>query len=202
MKKIGLICLAFILAMGGLGVSYALWSETLVIDGTVNTGEVDWEFYNIYYPEDLPEFDGADQGIDPGWTKDVGSTDAVFVDSDGDGDYDTLVLTVLNAYPFYRNHGSTWVHCNGSVPIIIVGAWISFDGGPEIWLPWGQWATNSGGTLRVNFGDNYGQQLHFCDSLDVSLAFEVLQPAQQNMTGGNAYTFSIRYEAVQYNEAT
>lgn len=38
MKKIGLICLALVLAVGALGVGFAMWSETLVIDTTVETG--------------------------------------------------------------------------------------------------------------------------------------------------------------------
>jgi len=197
MKKIVLICLTLVLALGLLGVGYARWAENLSISGTVETGEVDWEFYNIYYPDQPPECTQDDVGIDPGWDKNVGSTGWAFSDSDGDGDYDTLAITVSNAYPFYRNHLSTWVHCNGTVPIIIVGAWVSFGGGSEVWLPAGDWVYNNDSSLRVNFGDNYGDQLHFCDSRDISLAFEVLQPAQQS----TQYTFSIRYEAVQYNEA-
>ena len=196
MKKFGLLLLAVVLALGSLGVGYAMWSEDLFINGTVNTGEVDWEFYNIYYPAEPPECTQDDNGIDPGNTKDVGSTGWVFTDSDGDGDYDTLTITVTNGYPYYRNHLSTWVHCNGTVPIIIVGAWVSFNGGAEVWMPVGQWVYNDDSSLRVNFGDNYGDQLHFCDSRDISFAFELLQPAAQS----SQYTFSIRYNAVQYNE--
>lgn len=38
MKKIGLICLAVVLAVGALGLGYADWSQTLYVDGTVQTG--------------------------------------------------------------------------------------------------------------------------------------------------------------------
>ena len=41
MKKIGLLCLALVLALGTLGVGYAMWSDTITITGTVNTGSVD-----------------------------------------------------------------------------------------------------------------------------------------------------------------
>lgn len=200
MKKIVLMCIALVLALGSMGVGYSLWSDSLYIEGIIETGEVDWEFYNKFsvpgQPVLKPECTQDDHGIDPGWTKDVGSTTCDFFDTDGDGDYDLMELTILNAYPFYRNHVSTWVHCNGTVPIIIVGAWISFDGAPEVWAPSGDWITNNSNSLRVSFGDNYGSQLHFCDSRDISLTFEVLQPAQQN----HQYSFSIRYVAVQYNE--
>ncbi|MBA7607286.1 hypothetical protein ES703_14445 [subsurface metagenome] len=41
MKKIGLLVMALVLAMGMLGVGYAAWTDTVTIDGTVNTGNVD-----------------------------------------------------------------------------------------------------------------------------------------------------------------
>lgn len=41
MKKVGLILLALVLALGVLGVGYAMWSDTLFISGTVTTGTVD-----------------------------------------------------------------------------------------------------------------------------------------------------------------
>jgi len=41
MKKIGLLALALVLALGALGVGYAAWTDTITIKGTVNTGNVD-----------------------------------------------------------------------------------------------------------------------------------------------------------------
>ena len=40
MKKIGLICLTLVFALGAMGVGYAMWTDTIDIDGTVNTGTV------------------------------------------------------------------------------------------------------------------------------------------------------------------
>ena len=40
MKKIGLLSLALVLALGALGVGYAAWTDTITIEGTVNTGSV------------------------------------------------------------------------------------------------------------------------------------------------------------------
>jgi len=45
MKKIGLICLAVVLALGGLGVGLAMWSETLTIDATVDTADIDPQMF-------------------------------------------------------------------------------------------------------------------------------------------------------------
>jgi hypothetical protein len=43
MRKIGLLLLAMIFALGTLGVGYAMWSDTITVDGTVNTGTVEIE---------------------------------------------------------------------------------------------------------------------------------------------------------------
>ena len=40
MKRIGLICMALVLALGALGVGYALWWDEVTIEGTVQTGSV------------------------------------------------------------------------------------------------------------------------------------------------------------------
>ena len=40
MKKIGILCLALVLALGSLGIGFAHWSDQLYVEGTVNTGEV------------------------------------------------------------------------------------------------------------------------------------------------------------------
>jgi hypothetical protein len=47
MKKIGLLILALVLALGTVGVGYAMWSDTVYIDGTVSTGCVDIEITSV-----------------------------------------------------------------------------------------------------------------------------------------------------------
>ena len=39
MKKVGLISLALVLALGTLGVGYAMWSDEVFIDTDIATGE-------------------------------------------------------------------------------------------------------------------------------------------------------------------
>ena len=41
MRKIGILALALVMAIGALGVGYAAWTDTIYINGTVNTGSVD-----------------------------------------------------------------------------------------------------------------------------------------------------------------
>ena len=44
MRKIILISLALILALGSLGVGYAMWSDTVTVDGPVTTGTLNLSF--------------------------------------------------------------------------------------------------------------------------------------------------------------
>lgn len=58
MKKIGLICLALVLALGALGVGFAHWSQTITIDQTVETGSVEVGVFGVtYYSEDKDVLD-------------------------------------------------------------------------------------------------------------------------------------------------
>jgi hypothetical protein len=47
MKKLGLIALTLVLALGVMGIGYAAWSQTLLINATVATGEYHVQFQNI-----------------------------------------------------------------------------------------------------------------------------------------------------------
>jgi len=47
MKKIGFLVLAIVLAIGTLGVGYAMWYQTLTINGTVSTGSVNLKVDNF-----------------------------------------------------------------------------------------------------------------------------------------------------------
>lgn len=52
MKRIGLIALALVLALGGLGVGFAQWTETLNINGDVDTAELCAIFRNAVSNDD------------------------------------------------------------------------------------------------------------------------------------------------------
>ncbi len=199
MKKIGLICLALVLALGTLGIGYALWSDNLYIVGVANTGEADWEFYNPQNPGSPPVFthDDPPGTIDPGWDKDVAWKTWEFVDSDGDGDYDVLLLTIHNAYPGYYNHGSFWVHNNGTIPIHNEDFFLTYDGFVYSLVPAGSWVVTADGAFEILWGDNPGDQLHPSESKNISFSIRVLQPALQNHT----YTYTITMTAAQWTES-
>ena len=102
MKKIGLISLALVLALGSLGVGFALWSDTLYLEGTIDTGEVEVCIVSIA---------SDDTGLDPGYDKDVAWVETAIIDCH------TATITIHGAYPSYH----TYVHftslVGGTIPV-------------------------------------------------------------------------------------
>jgi len=194
-----------------VSVGVAMWSETLRVNVAVATGEVDWEFVE----GTLTWLDAC--GLTPGYgfkkgndwnaslpgpgakqlDKDVGCTDVTLIDSDGDGDYDTMIVTLRNVYPWYYTHIGFSVHNDGSVPIkiwrvIIADQYYLYNRGRvEVDL-----TDDEKPDIRIWWGDSFGDQLHPCDSADISFDITVLQDAPQ----GSTLTFTISFEAIQWNE--
>lgn len=96
--KLGALFLISVMALAGVGASSALWFENLVIDGTVNTGNVDveWSLEKFY--------DSEIAG------KDVSSVTATI-------DGNTMTVTVTNAYPCIWYYVDFDIHCVGSIPV-------------------------------------------------------------------------------------
>ncbi len=99
-KKILAISLVLAIALSALGVGYALWSDTLTISGTVNTGSVGVE----WSPAQCSDNE----------TKDVSSVTADIVGKE-------LIITVNNAYPCVTYTVLADIHCTGSVPVHLQG---------------------------------------------------------------------------------
>lgn len=139
MKKIGLISLALIVALGALGAGYAMWTDTVTVEGPVTTGVVKLGFTGLY-GETEPECDGDweftdfipsplaiscppgyifdDEGIHPvEECKDVGEVLFERIDDDEDGVYEKLKITITDAYPYYLAAISTHVINKGTIPI-------------------------------------------------------------------------------------
>ena len=159
------------------GLTYAMWTETITISGTVNTGNVDvsWTVGNGYDSE-------TDE-------KDVSSISGT-VSADGN----TLTVTIENAYPCIDYYLPIDLHCDGSVPVIISNIAYDLTGMP------------TGTTVEITSDPAYpddpviavGTQLEKCDTayglLHVHLTNDALENAQ--------YTFSVTVTVVQWNEYT
>lgn len=183
MKKISLIFAVLTIAMLLVGTSYALWSKTLYIDGTVNDGTLSaiWTDATNY-----------DLGLDPEWgfkttkDKDVGSTTVSGIGTD------TLVVTVNNAYPCYCNDLEVEYEYTGTVPVRVKSITIT----PNNFVLATAYGANDG-EIYITFIDGIGTQLHHGDTGASSFKFHVEQCAQQ---GPTIYTFTVQLLLVQYNE--
>jgi len=216
-NKMAAIFIVAIFALSGLGISYAAWTDTITIDGTVTTGVVEWEFGTMpptvfdpfapppYYP---PDPYPPDWNCDPnlgfngpypqpypveknvGW----GQTSKV--------DHDTLQLNIYNAYPGYYNHLDFWVHCLGMIPIKTDHAVVRDSSGAILVTinGIGLYEFNidgqDGNDMQIWWGDKFGDQLHYCEQLDISFGFCFLQPLPQD----SIITIYIDLVCVQWNE--
>ena len=120
--RIGAICLVLVLCLAVIGVGYGHWTETLNIDGTVETGEVDVEFLNAV----------ADDNEGPLGLDDVGITTVELSDTDGDGDFNWMAVSLSEGYFCYVGIVSFDVHNNGTVPVKVTVIDITEPVGGEV----------------------------------------------------------------------
>jgi hypothetical protein len=211
------------LVLASIGGASALWYKTMTTDVTVQTGELDWEFRNnsvfslddcydsMGNPVSEPDYNAFppyyDQVIAPEG-KDVGCTAYNLVDTDGDGDFDMLNVTLVNVYPYYTTEVDFRVWNIGTIPLKIWRIVVTLDNGtsyeftetnPGNVESEGQYIDLDGdGQYDILFvwGDNFGTQQEWHDQADISMRIVVLQPAPQNAT----LHFMIGLDAVQWNE--
>jgi len=224
MKKFGLLCLALVLALGALGVGYAAWTDTIYIDGTVNTGKVCLEFEDGTFGEINQCQDSINNPGEPadmnwaGWVpqtgaiscppehkfvskfcedKDVASIECIPKDNDGDTYWDELEITVNDAYPHFLGW-VTFEVCNcGTIPVKLQA--------PVI---------NQSPFLVIEYRNGVGAQLHPGQCHEVSLFVGVVQ--HQGYWDGDVWVvddesmpltpentplrFTITVEGIQWNE--
>jgi hypothetical protein len=168
---VGALFMVLVIMLALLGVGYALWSDWLFIDGTVETGTVDAE---LSFHDNIQENDHG---------KDVGTCSASLSDQNQDGE-DELHISVTNGYPSYECWVEFDVHSVGSVPIHIYQPEI-VDAPPVEEVTVG---------IDGCYGDDH--QLHFGEEAFCTIYIHVEQGAIQNHT----YTFSAEVETRQFNE--
>jgi len=104
--KMAAIFGVLIIGLAVMGASYAMWTETLSVSGTVGTGELDAEFTQALSSDNEVEYD-------------VGENMCVLSDSDSDGDYDVATITLMNGYPSFECYTNLTIHNCGSIPLHI-----------------------------------------------------------------------------------
>jgi len=220
MKKFGILCLALVIALGALGVGYAAWTDTIFIDGTVNTGSVCLEFEDGTFGE-INNCSPSEFAAEPdmnwaGWVPQTGNISCPpehkFVEkycSDKDVAYMTfnpvydgdniveLEVTIHDAYPHYLGR-ITFEVCNcGTIPLKIKAPVIT-----------------QSNFLLIEYRNGVGAQLHPGQCHEVSLFVGVVQhegyydgdvwvvdnPSMPITPQNSPLTFTIEIEGIQWNE--
>lgn len=142
MKKIGLICLALVLALGAFGVGYALWWDAVIIEGNVQTGIVNVAIVDQKSNDPIgagnldpagghqPLGDGYWSGLFLPNTPPNPSAEWVWSSSTYDKDVaacvcdfdpDLMTITMRNVYPSYGPDVAFAVQNLGTVPVNVIG---------------------------------------------------------------------------------
>ena len=216
MKKICLICLALVLALGALGVGYAMWSDEVVIEGTVDTGTLRLGIWRAVV-ERIEQGGGVEQ------QKDVATVELSFegpiLKKEFQGfpgerwAYEKLKVALNNSYPDLTVDVAFYMACVGSIPVHISAINIS---DPSEYLTW-EWVVKP---VQGSPGPHYGhfyrtgdpekepvinitlgglqicQQFHWCDWDKADLIIHVKQPAEQD----HEYQFLVEIEGEQFDE--
>jgi hypothetical protein len=164
MKKIGLLCLALVLALGTLGVAYAMWWDEVTIEGTVNTGSVEisieglsetYVYKNVTSREMVMSYEplvGADLLL-------VASATAEDVSQAGGPK--KVQMTFTNIFPTCEPIAAdVLLHYTGSVPAHVVLLEDDVDGSIAPYLVQ-TWFVFDGEEFVEQEID--GIQLHYCD---------------------------------------
>ena len=222
MKKIGLLCLALVLALGTLGVGYAMWSDEVTIEGTVDTASLTIGFQELILAEGA-EAEGKDVGSITGYldvqkglhyVKETGLYMPI---------YDKAIVTLNNTYPCYWGHITFTVANGGTIPAVITGMNLTDPTGeltfmwttpPPASPAWGLFWKDLNGNgvydepvhndplqpgeriILVKYVDNINVQLEPCSEVKSELDLHTEQAAEQNHT----YKVVATITAVQWAE--
>lgn len=215
MKRIGLICLALVLALGTLGAAYAAWIDTVTISGTVQTGSLDLvvtrtngdDVYKristgeLVYDHWIYDYESGTY-LDPRLAPDPDLLLVAWTTSAVTGD-DQVTISYNNLFPFTGGWGgfitSALIHAEGSVPMHFKVT-PSIAGIPESWVSYIWFVYNSDGTLHSTgslLSDLDGVQLHYC--MEVSIGIIVTVP-QEDEAMNQSGTITLTLEGIQWNK--
>jgi hypothetical protein len=202
MKKIGLLCLALVLALGTLGVGYAMWSDEVIIEGTVDTATLRLGIIkaeaDLYQDKDVATVELSFEGAIAPWECEVPPGAEDFA-------YEKLVVTLNNTFPCLTVDIAFYVGSAGSIPIHITGFTMTDPTG-ELTVVWTGLHTGyfyrTGGdpvedrVITFTIINLICSQLHECQPDKADLILHVEQPAEQN----HQYKFEFKVIGEQWAE--
>lgn len=178
-RTFALMALAVVLA--SVGAAAAMWSETLLINITVHTGEVDVKWSDWYCSDTGP--DPQAPGFNNTEGKDVAKCYVNPEREDEEGDVIKLNVTLDNTYPGYSVEITAIVDNIGTVPVKLLNH--SFTGLEE--LP-----------LDVELVIPEDTQIDPGLNSTYKLKITVLQEAEENTD----YSFDLTLTFAQWNEVS
>lgn len=217
MKKIGLLCLALVLALGALGIGYAGWYDDVTIWADVQTGSLNLEVVRVNGDDVYKNLDTGELVYDH-WIYDF--RDGAYVDPKLPASDDLLliansdsVLVEDDFVRFYFNNlfpidtlgwggfvASVMLHAQGTVPMHLIVDGPYFGGAlPPEWVTFG-WALYEDG-ISIASGTSWreldGIQLHHCMELSLWMIVTVPQEQESMNVGG---TCDFYFTGMQWNE--
>ena len=215
MKRIGLLCLALVLALGALGVGYAAWTDTVVMEQTVNTGSLDVGIFAVAQkPGDAKNVTTVDVSHgDYKFDKEVTPVPmSALFGADTYAFYESATIAIGNFYPSFTILEDYVIGVGGSVPVklhVSLNVTDPDDVYDNMSLSWSIYKVSGGvwtqlvagnGVASAQFdvivGRLEGLQLHGCDVLIIYLDKYLLQTAPQ----GKSASLTLSVEAIQYNK--
>jgi len=202
MKRIGMICLALVLALGALGVAYAPWTDEVEITQTVETGELEVGVSGeAYLHRDDKEV--ASVEVTFGEFKFSKDTDPPYPDEY----YESVTVTVGNLYPGVRVFEDFYITVGGTIPVKLMLDWDVDDpdgvydhmgfrctvlrnpwvGGPTLYK--GDDPCEAAAVLE-------GLQVYPCETIVISLN----KYLEQSAPHGASASATLTVTAIQYNE--
>jgi hypothetical protein len=224
MKKIGLLFLVMVLALGTLGVAYAMWSDTVTVQTNIATGSVDIAIVGQDVKDSFPP--NGDYLSPPyDWTcndeflpRVSGNVTEYFWQLDknvsyGSCNYTANIMTVhlWNTYPSNFNSVTAYLSNLGTIPVIITKTEVYLNSYTPGDTPYAT-ITQSGSyvsldydgdkvdEIEISYGDNFGAQNQLEPGetpAEISYWIHTLQEADPDTD----YTFIFVIYGVQYNEA-
>lgn len=168
-SKMAALFATVLIALAVVGFSYAYWTETLTIEGSIAMGELDAEFSAATC---------EDNEVEP---PEVGTCSVVLSDSDQDGDNDTATITIGNAYPSYVCDVNLTIHNCGTIPLKVVGVVITNPNPDKVEV-----------TLT---NDPAGKTLAPSETLTFDLHIHITEGAEEKSN----YSFSAVVNIAQFN---
>ena len=185
MKKIGLIILVLVVALGAMGAAYAAWSQTLNITTAVSVANFEVKFDNVTAP---PALTTGSKGLSI--VSSTADTITLNFSNVKPGDGDTVTYHVLNnssipvtvAFSYSLDNGANWHPgwTGGTVDIVKSPALT----GATAWLTMANTGFTDGATLAKN-SDTTG-----------ALTFS-MTGAGNTYAGSAAQTVIVRFVAAQ-----